>query len=113
MNALDLLDRIAAAGLDIEPDGDRLIVGPRELLTNEFREAVRANRDALLELLRAKHWHWQVSLPDRAPFRVWVAPGADRAWMANVYPNALIQPLVRDTTAATATTGEVEARATR
>lgn len=98
--ALDVLKRIAAAGLDVQPDpdADRLWVPPRERITPELRAAIVGNRDALRELLTRPHWAWRVTIPGRVPFVVWVCGnGATRAWMQAVYPTATaLLPLVRE-----------------
>lgn len=36
-----LLDKLAGAGLRVSRDGDRLIVAPRDRLTDELRETIR------------------------------------------------------------------------
>jgi hypothetical protein len=48
MTATNLLTKLRDAGLRVAADGDSLAVGPRELLTDEQREAIRANKSALL-----------------------------------------------------------------
>lgn len=57
MSAADLLQRLTAAGLALQPDGPRVIVRPRSLLTDADREAIRAHKGALLALLSAASLH--------------------------------------------------------
>lgn len=52
MGAPDLLQHLRAAGLALTVEEDRLIVKPRERLTDPDREAIRAHRDELVRLLR-------------------------------------------------------------
>jgi len=54
MGAPDLLQHLRAAGLALTVEEDRLIVKPRERLTDPDREAIRAHRDELVQLLRPK-----------------------------------------------------------
>lgn len=51
MGAPDLLQHLRGAGLTITADGDRLTVTPRERLTDDMRESIRANKAALLQEL--------------------------------------------------------------
>lgn len=48
MGAVDLLTRLDAAGIRLRADGDRLVVEPRQRLTEELRDAIRANKPELL-----------------------------------------------------------------
>ena len=49
--AVQLALNLEARGLHLRPDGDALLIGPRELLTDEDREAVRHWKPHLLALL--------------------------------------------------------------
>jgi hypothetical protein len=49
--AHDLLTTLRAARLQIGVDGPYLTAGPRERITPVIREAIQANRDALLGLV--------------------------------------------------------------
>jgi hypothetical protein len=54
MSTADVLARIRAAGLTVAPDGadpGKVYVAPRERLTDELREMIRANKAALLAAL--------------------------------------------------------------
>lgn len=51
MSAASLLQHLQAAGLALDAQGDRVIVRPRSLLTDADREAIKANKAELLELL--------------------------------------------------------------
>lgn len=51
MGAQDLLQHLRGAGLSLAVDGDRLTVTPRERLTDDMRESIRANKSALLQAL--------------------------------------------------------------
>lgn len=53
MGARDLLHDLASAGLSVSVDGDNLVIRPRELLTDELRVAVKANKSDLLAILTA------------------------------------------------------------
>jgi hypothetical protein len=48
MSTAGLLARLRVTGLTVATDGDSLTVRPRELLTDEQREAIRANKSAIL-----------------------------------------------------------------
>jgi hypothetical protein len=47
---MDLLQHLQARGLHIRIDGRSLIVGPSELLTDDIRAAIRADKPELLRL---------------------------------------------------------------
>lgn len=51
MGARDLLGELMAAGLSLTIDGDRLIVTPRDRLTDAMRDGIRAHKPDLLALL--------------------------------------------------------------
>lgn len=50
----DVLSRLKAAGIRLRADGKRLIASPRERMTDELRDLIRANKAALLTAL-VKH----------------------------------------------------------
>jgi hypothetical protein len=52
VDALTLLWRLEDRGLSLRPDGDALVVSPREHLTDDDRAAIRQHRDELLALVR-------------------------------------------------------------
>lgn len=62
MGAQDLLQHLRGAGLSLAVDGDRLTVTPRERLTDDMRESIRANKAALLQALA-----WPASRPTPPP----------------------------------------------
>ena len=51
MGAPDVLGQLAAAGIRLRAEGERLLAEPREALTDELRAAIRANKSALLAAL--------------------------------------------------------------
>ena len=53
MDAADVMLVLGDAGLMVDVDGDRLVVGPAEYLTDELRVLIRSNKSALLEALKA------------------------------------------------------------
>lgn len=56
-NAAQLLHDLRAAGLHFAASDGALTVGPRDLITPEAREAIRAHRDELLGLILAELRH--------------------------------------------------------
>jgi hypothetical protein len=52
LQALQVGWTLEARGVSLRIDEDRLAVGPRELLTDADRAAIRAHRDELLALVR-------------------------------------------------------------
>ena len=52
MGARDVLETLAAAGVTIRLDGDRLIASPRESLTDDLRASLKANKAALMAALQ-------------------------------------------------------------
>lgn len=53
MGARELIQDLSEAGLTIKVDGANLIVSPRELLTDDLRNALKANKAGLLAILTA------------------------------------------------------------
>ena len=49
---MNVLERITEAGLIVEVDGDRLIVRPKERITDEVRSIIRDNKPEILAALR-------------------------------------------------------------
>ena len=57
MCARELLDDLAAAGLTVTADGDRLVIRPAAKLTDAARAALRALKPEVLALLTQKQDH--------------------------------------------------------
>lgn len=51
MGARDLLAELTGAGFSVAADGDRLVIRPASLLTDDMRAALRASKPDLLALL--------------------------------------------------------------
>jgi len=51
MGAPDLLQALRTEGLNVQVDGERLLVSPAERITEEIRAMIRTNKAALLEAL--------------------------------------------------------------
>lgn len=51
MGARDLLARLAGLGLTVAADGDRLLIRPASMLTDELRAELRATKPQVLALL--------------------------------------------------------------
>lgn len=51
MGAPDILGQLTGAGLSVTASGATLIVTPREVLTDDLRELIRENKNALLATL--------------------------------------------------------------
>lgn len=73
--ALAIWDDLAAAGISLRlhEDGDRIIASPREQLTDDFRQRIQINRDALLECLRTGSVHVLADTADARwiPYERW------------------------------------------
>lgn len=54
MRAHDLLRELTNAGFRLTADGDRLVVSPRERLTDKHREAIRGSKSGLLAVLTSQ-----------------------------------------------------------
>ncbi len=54
--ALALYVKLGARGLTACPDGGRIIVTPASHLTPDLREAIRDNRESLVDLLQGDIW---------------------------------------------------------
>lgn len=52
MGARDLLHELQGAGLSVKLIDDRIIVAPKDRLTDPLRDAIRANRDELVFVLK-------------------------------------------------------------
>jgi hypothetical protein len=116
MNATGLLARLRAKGLTVAAHGDALTVRPRELLTDELRAAIRANKPAILAELRGRKEEQaavvtggarpHVQLSDAVPRYRWLIlesdgrrreivtlPEMTAAELAPCYPGARLLPL--------------------
>lgn len=51
MTGPEILDRLRHLGVNVRTDGSRLIVAPRDGLTDELRTLIRENKPALVEAL--------------------------------------------------------------
>jgi hypothetical protein len=91
MTAANLLTKLRDAGLRVAADGDALNVGPRELLTDELRAAIRAHkRDLLAELPR---YRWLVIEPGGDAREIVCLPEQSARELAPCYPGARLLPL--------------------
>jgi hypothetical protein len=89
--AASLLAILRDAGLTVAADGDMLIIGPRELLTDELRATIREHKHALLAEL--PRYRWLVTGPDVPPLEVCCLPELTEAEMRGRYPGATMEPL--------------------
>lgn len=69
------LQKLESLGLHAAVDGDRLIVGPVELLTNELRDYIREMKPVIMSLLQPKVVCKVISHPALPPG--YPPPGAD------------------------------------
>jgi hypothetical protein len=131
MDALKLLDHLRGAGLvlSLTPDGG-LLVAPRHALTDDYRAAIRTQRDALMLAVQAgaqntltptsaavttaSRW-WLIHYPDRDPVEVGCSPEATHAAILERYPDALaaepFTPTIRQPSAPLTTSEETAIRA--
>jgi hypothetical protein len=96
MGATDLVERIALAGVRLTAlDCDRLAAEPAEALTDDLRALIRANKPALLELLRAANEPPLESRDDAEMLAAWEMTQAlfarltAREWLARFAPERL------------------------
>jgi hypothetical protein len=91
MSAADLLTTLRSRGLTLAADGDALAVRPRDLLTDELREAIRAHkRDLLAELPR---YRCLILEPAGGRREICVLPEMTAAALAPCYPGARLVAL--------------------
>ena len=64
MSAVGLVIRARSMGLVLRPDGDRLVVYPRDLLTDDFRAALIQGKPGIIEFLDAEIPAPEVLPPD-------------------------------------------------
>ncbi len=95
MNAADILSAFRTGGLVLIAEGDRIRVEPVGRLTEEARNLIRANKPALLELLRAAndpataHRRWLTHYADREPVERHFRPDATTAEVLAWHPDAI------------------------
>jgi hypothetical protein len=63
MGARELLTELADAGMSVTLDGDRLLVWPRSMLTDDWRVLLREAKPELIALLSAEHCDLAPALP--------------------------------------------------
>jgi hypothetical protein len=89
------LERFAAAGVRFDLlDGGK--VRAHGELTDELREAIRAQKPAIIAELATNeptHHVWRVAIAGRDPFTVYVVPDATEGQMRAQYPGATIESL--------------------
>ncbi len=85
MGARDLLHDMLAAGFTLEVAGEKLLVTPASNLTDDMREALRACKPELLELLAGGNAH---RLAQERPYRP--SPAQGNAAHADAWDDAAI-----------------------
>ena len=106
MTGAALLEKLRAVGLRIAADGDVLTVGPRELLTEELRAAIRAHKSALLAEL--PRYRWLVVDRDGKGWEVCCLPPLSAHEMAECYPGARLVALPDSSAESTESAGRQE-----
>ncbi|NEV62267.1 hypothetical protein [Thiorhodococcus minor] len=98
-NAAALLDTLAADGIQLTADGDRLVAVPSGRLTDAHRAEIRALKPELLALLQSANDGestpqrcWLVRYPDGRELSITRSPPATLAEMQADYPGAEVQP---------------------
>jgi hypothetical protein len=91
MTAASLLTILRDRGLTVEADGDALTVRPRDLLTDELRAAIRANKRELLDEL--PRYRWLVIGASGPAKEVCCLPEMTAAEMQACYPGAHVMAL--------------------
>lgn len=80
-------------GMTVTAEDETLVVRPRELLTDELRAAIRANKPTILaELAEAAHYRWRVTLRDGSLFEACCLPETTAAEMRELYPGTTLEP---------------------
>jgi DNA-binding FadR family transcriptional regulator len=79
MTPLDLLADLEAMGFQVEADGERLFIRPREKVTPDLVERIKTHKAALLDLLETRRFiRGQIAalIPYKTPDgrRGWVNP---------------------------------------
>jgi hypothetical protein len=49
---MEVMDKFTDAGVHLDVDGDRLLAGPREALTDDLRQVLRENKEQILDVLK-------------------------------------------------------------
>ena len=86
------LNRLAAAGFDVDMDGGALLVKPAGRLSATQREWLAGNKAALLAALSATRWRWCVEWPDGRRYVVDYVPAAHWRRVSGEYPGAAAWP---------------------
>ena len=90
MMAPDYLTQIRASGLHFKLDGDRLQVWPRERLTDELSETIRAHKPDIVEALGVTSWCWWLAFSESEHLITYHHPPATRAEVLAKYPRVLV-----------------------
>jgi hypothetical protein len=92
-----VLRTLQERGLAVAADGDALVVGPMELITNDMRAAIRRHKaEILAELMQERasaHWRWWIAPPGRPAFEVRFRPDVTADQVRKLYPGAGLRPL--------------------
>ncbi len=92
MGASRLLSDLRAAGFNLRPDGDRLLVWPASRLNDGLRAEIRKHKAGLLALLGdsgAMHTWWRIRFADGRPtIECAYSPAASRAEVLAIHHDA-------------------------
>lgn len=97
MNAQAILERLRASGLYLKVEGDKLRVGPREAITPETLELVKAHKAALIQAIErpletalgsVRSWRWRCHYGDGTYLDRQTLPEATEAEMRVLWSDA-------------------------
>lgn len=77
MNPLELLADLEAKGFEVDADGERLFIRPRENVTADLVEQIKIHKPALLDLLATRR-HIREQVGKLTPY---TTPGGKRGWV--------------------------------
>ena len=86
------LNKLAAAGFDVDADGDVLTVKPAGRLNPAQRDWLQRNKPELLAALSATRWRWCIEWPDGRRCVVDYVPAAHWRQVSREYPGAAAWP---------------------
>ena len=108
MNVALILERLKASGLHIKAEGGNLRVGPKESVTPETLELVRAHKAELLEAvgkrvadhaeaMLSRHWRWLFHYPDGSAVENRILPEPTEQELRTRHPDVVRFERLTDT----------------
>jgi len=90
MIAPDILTQLRASGLSVKFDDGRLLVWPRERITEALSASIKEHKPQIVAALGLTSWCWWIAFSEAEHLITYHHPPASRARVLEKYPGALV-----------------------